>query len=156
MGLLLALWLPVSVQAQIPSADPQSVPLNAKGEQRYEDLIHQLRCLVCQNQSIADSNAPLAADLRLQVRQRIANGASDDAIEDYLTNRYGEFVLYRPRFRAGTLILWLGPFALALAGVIAVWLYTRRSRSRAATSGVAGVATDSTDALQRLLEDEKP
>jgi cytochrome c-type biogenesis protein CcmH len=96
-------------------------------ESRYHALIAQLRCLVCQNQSIAESNAPLAADLRDQVRAQIAAGRSDAEITSFLTARYGDFVLYDPPFKARTGLLWLGPFAVLLAAAFAVVRFVRRA-----------------------------
>ena len=87
-----------------------------KVEGRLKSLGEELRCLVCQNQTIADSNAPLALDLRNQIRAQIAEGKSDTEIRDYLVQRYGDFVLYRPPLKAATLLLWLGPFVLVAAG----------------------------------------
>jgi cytochrome c-type biogenesis protein CcmH len=98
-------------------------------ETRYRTLIAELRCMVCQNQSIAESNAPLADDLRQQVRAQIAAGKSDDEIIDFLTGRYGDFVRYRPAFKAQTLLLWLGPFALLAGAALAATLFIRRSRA---------------------------
>lgn len=89
-------------------------------------LSHKLRCLVCQNQSIAESDAPLAQDLRGQVREQLAAGRSDDQILDYLVARYGDFVLYEPPLRASTLLLWAGPLALLVAGL--GWLGWRLRR----------------------------
>jgi cytochrome c-type biogenesis protein CcmH len=89
----------------------------------------ELRCLVCQNQTIADSNAPLAVDLRQQVREMIRRGDSDRQIVDYMTARYGDFVLYRPPFKGSTALLWFGPAAL-LAGGLAVLVVVLRRRNR--------------------------
>jgi cytochrome c-type biogenesis protein CcmH len=83
---------------------------------RYETLNRELRCLVCRSETIADSNADLAADLRRQVREMIAAGRTDQEIRDYMTQRYGEFVLYRPRLTATTLLLWTAPALLLLIG----------------------------------------
>ena len=105
------------------SAAPES------DDERFHSLISELRCLVCQNQSIAESNAPLAADLREQVRVQIAQGRSDQQIAAFLTDRYGDFVLYRPPFRLRTLVLWLGPFVALLLAALAAALYIRRIRS---------------------------
>jgi cytochrome c-type biogenesis protein CcmH len=85
-------------------------------EARARRISQELRCLVCQNQSIAESNAELAVDLRRQIREQIAAGRSDDEIVDFMVTRYGDFVLYRPPFKAATLLLWLGPALLVLAG----------------------------------------
>ena len=79
---------------------------------RYQTWVHELRCLVCQNQTIAESNAPLAADLREQVRSQIESGRSDEEIRRYLTDRYGDFVLYNPPLKPQTWLLWFAPFAL--------------------------------------------
>jgi len=117
-------------------------------EARYRALIGELRCLVCQNQSIADSNAPLAADLREQVRLQIAAGRSDEEIIDYLTARYGDFVRYRPAFTSRTLMLWLGPFALLLLGGSAAAFFIWRSRR------VPAAAVADPQQLSRLLDDE--
>lgn len=93
---------------------------------RYVQLANELRCLVCQNQSIADSTADLAGDLRDQVRQMLLDGASDDEILDYMVARYGDFVRYRPAFNARTYALWLGPLVLLLGGALIVGLVVRR------------------------------
>ncbi len=118
-------------------------------EARYRALIAELRCMVCQNQSIAESNAPLADDLRRQVRAQIAAGRSDAEIIEFLTARYGDFVRYRPAFKARTWLLWLGPLALlVLAGTVAA-LFIRRSQSAAPPP-----AADP-QALRRLLDEER-
>ena len=96
---------------------------------RYERLTNELRCLVCQNQSIADSTADLAADLRVQVREMLLSGASDREILDYMVARYGDFVRYRPGFNPRTWMLWFGPFiAMALGLGIAAIVIVRRTR----------------------------
>ena len=87
---------------------------------RYEQLISEVRCLQCQNQSIKDSNVSLAADLRREIARMIEEGKSDDEIADFLVVRYGEFALYRPRTTGKTLVLWLAPFLLVLFGVFAL------------------------------------
>lgn len=88
---------------------------------RMHALTAELRCLVCQNESLADSNAPLALDLKREIAQRVAAGDSDAQIIDFLVERYGDFVTYRPPLRAGTLLLWLGPPALLLGGGLLLW-----------------------------------
>ena len=97
-----------------------------KLERRVTDLAHELRCLVCQNQTLADSNAPLAVDLRGQIREQLKAGKSEREVMDFMVQRYGDFVLYRPPFKASTLALWLGPFALLALGA---WLLLRRVRT---------------------------
>ena len=98
--------------------------------QRYHDLIEELRCLVCQNQSIADSDADLAADLRRIVYEMLERGESDEAITAYMTERYGSFVLYRPPLTPSTLALWAGPALFAILGgaILVVTLKRRRAR----------------------------
>jgi cytochrome c-type biogenesis protein CcmH len=96
---------------------------------RLKKLEEELRCLVCQNQSLADSNAPLAEDLRREVHALAAQGKNDDEIKQFLVQRYGDFVLYRPPVKATTWLLWAGPFLLLLGGG-AVWLVVLRRRGR--------------------------
>lgn len=102
-------------------------------ERRLKDLAEELRCLVCQNQTIADSNAPLALDLRNQIRTQIAQGRSDDQIRAYMVERYGDFVLYKPPFKANTALLWLAPALLLLAGGAVFWIVVRRRKTQANT-----------------------
>ena len=101
-----------------------------ENEQRVRQLEEKLRCLVCQNQSLADSNAELAGDLRREVREQVKAGRSDEQIVGYLVQRYGDFVLYEPPFKATTALLWLGPFVL-LAAAALVLVATLRRRRRA-------------------------
>jgi cytochrome c-type biogenesis protein CcmH len=94
-----------------------------------KNLAHELRCLVCQNQTIADSNAPLALDLRNQIREQLAAGKSDEDVMEFMVARYGDFVLYRPPFKPATLALWLGPFLLLAAGALVFWRRVARRRA---------------------------
>ena len=114
-------------------------------ETRIRSLEEKLRCLVCQNQTLADSNAELAQDLRLKVREQVAAGRSDDEILDYLVQRYGDFVLYEPPFRARTALLWIGPFALLAAAAAALIAILRRRRA-------APEAPTLTPEVKRLVE----
>ena len=98
-------------------------------EQRFHDLTTELRCVMCQNQSLADSDAPIAHDLRREVFNLMREGRSDAEIKDFLVQRYGEFVLYRPGFSGGTLLLWLGPALVLLAGAAVVVVVVRRRAS---------------------------
>ena len=95
-------------------------------ETQVQRLSEELRCLVCQNQTLADSHAELAQDLKQEIREMAAKGMSDQAIIDYLVARYGDFVRYRPPLKASTLLLWLGPFALMLIGAIGLVVMLRR------------------------------
>ena len=108
--------------------------LDAAQEERFARIAAELRCLVCQNQSIADSHADLAVDLRLQIREQIAAGRSDDEIKTYMSDRYGDFVLYRPPLKGATLLLWFGPALLLIAGT-SVLLMHLRARRRVAEDG---------------------
>jgi cytochrome c-type biogenesis protein CcmH len=100
-------------------------------EARMQAITLELRCLVCQNQTIADSNAELAVDLRNQVREMLRQGKSDREIVDYMTARYGDFVLYRPPVKSTTVLLWFGPVTFMVGGIVILWLVLRR-RSRLA------------------------
>ncbi len=107
-------------------------------EQRFHDLTVQLRCVMCQNQSLADSDAPIAHDLRHEVFQLMRAGRSDAEIKTFLVDRYGEFVLYKPRFGGNTLLLWLGPALVLLGGaaVLATVVRRRASANRVAADPV--------------------
>ncbi|MFN3249841.1 cytochrome c-type biogenesis protein [Roseibium album] len=134
---------------------PEEVLDDPALEARARALSAELRCMVCQNQSIDDSDAPLAKDLRVLVRERLVAGDSDGQVIDYLVSRYGEFVLLKPRFAWHTLVLWAaGPVAL-LAGLIAIVLALRsRSRrgSQVATAGSANLSQEEEERLKALLE----
>jgi cytochrome c-type biogenesis protein CcmH len=130
MALMLLLWMPTiacAIDASELLPDPQQ-------EARARRLGQELRCLVCQNESIDASDADLARDLRRIVRERIVAGDSDQQIRDFLVARYGDFVLLKPPFEAATLLLWLGPFCLlALGGVLAFVVIRHRRGGEAAT-----------------------
>ena len=117
--LVLAAFAAHAVEALPVAANPQI-------EARMMVIASELRCLVCQNQTIADSHAELAVDLRQQIREMIASGKSEQQIYDYMTDRYGDFVLYRPPFKASTLVLWIGPAVLLVVAVGALVLVLRR------------------------------
>ena len=116
------------------AAQPDEIMAEPAKETRARDLSRELRCMVCQNQSIDDSEAPLARDLRLLVRERIAAGDSDSQVIDFLVARYGEFVLLKPRFNPHTLLLWLLPPLALTGGGLALWRFARR-RARSAPQG---------------------
>ena len=116
------LALALAAGAALAQADPAL-------EKRVTGLAHELRCLVCQNQTLAESNAPLAVDLRNQIREQLQQGASEQDVLDFMVARYGDFVLYRPPFKATTLALWAGPFLLLALGIAV--LVRRLTRRRA-------------------------
>ncbi|MDR3492211.1 MAG: cytochrome c-type biogenesis protein CcmH [Gammaproteobacteria bacterium] len=99
-------------------------------EQRFLELTKQLRCLVCQNQNLAESNAALATDLRTQIYNQIQQGKSDKSIVDYLVTRYGNFILYNPPINSGTVALWFGPFLILLLGLAYLIYYITRSNKK--------------------------
>jgi cytochrome c-type biogenesis protein CcmH len=128
------------------AVQPDEIMSDPVKESRARDLSRELRCMVCQNQSIDDSDAPLARDLRLLVRERIATGDSDGQVIDFLVARYGEFVLLKPRLTPHTLLLWLLPPLALVGGGLALWLYSRRRAN-------AGNPTD--PSLLHLTEQEE-
>ncbi len=135
------------------AVQPDEIMADPAKEARARALSRELRCMVCQNQSIDDSEAPLARDLRILVRERIAAGDSDSQVIDFLVARYGEFVLLKPRFERQTLLLWLlTPFVLACGG-LALWLQVRR-RSQKAAEPTASLTPEEEARLAALMSTE--
>lgn len=126
------------------------LPQSDDAEQRLRVMAQELRCLVCQNQSLADSNAPLAEDLRREIRQLIKQGQSDQQIRDFMVSRYGDFVLYQPPLKTSTSLLWFGPFVLFAFGLLIVGVVVRK-RSRQ----LPELSADEEKRLRRILEEEK-
>ena len=118
-------------------------------EARYAALLEEYRCLKCQNQNLADSNAGLAVDLRREIYERVVAGEPKAAIDDYLVARYGDFVLYRPRLTAATALLWIGPFALLAIALLSAALVVRRSGTR---TGSPAATESSLSEARRLLD----
>ena len=118
-------------------------------EQAYLSIISELRCLVCQNQTIADSNADLAKDLRQQVYEMLEKGQSKQQIIDFMTDRYGDFVLYNPALKLKTALLWLGPIAFLLIGLITVVIIARKRKQ---ASQIVSLSPEQQTQLQHLLE----
>jgi len=116
----------------VAAGEAPEVGDNPAVERHMLQLAAELRCLQCQNQTLADSNAPLAVDLRQQIREMLARGQSDQQVKEYLVARYGDFVLYRPPFKTATVALWVGPGVILVAGVAAMLLAIRRRRERLA------------------------
>lgn len=116
-------------------------------EARVNALTAELRCLVCQNQSLADSHAPLAIDLKNQVREQLRSGRSEREVIDYMTQRYGDFVLYRPPFKATTLLLWAGPALLLLIGGGLYWRTLRQGQAAPPAAPMSAEEADRADAL---------
>ncbi len=118
-------------------------------EQDYKQLIDELRCLVCQNQNLAGSDAELAQDLRRQTHEMLMQGNNPDQVVEYMVERYGDFVLYRPQFKTSTMLLWLGPFLLV---IVVVWLLIRSLRSK---QEVAQPDASSMQRAKDLLADKR-
>jgi len=154
LALVLALLTATPAFAVLPGerlADPAL-------EERARALSQNLRCMVCQNQSIDDSDAPLARDLRLLVRERIASGDTDAQVIDFLVARYGEFVLLKPRFNSRTLLLWLLPPLALAGGGLALWAnMRRRSGSNAREDeSLLKLTADEEARIEALMSDERP
>ncbi len=132
---LAAAALLAGAAATAAAVEPDEILSDPALEARARAITAGLRCVVCQNQSIDDSDAAIARDMRLLVRDRLAAGDSDDETVAYIVARYGEFVLLRPPFRASTLALWLGPPAMALAAAAAAFAFFRRRRGGNAGEG---------------------
>ncbi|HET6725940.1 MAG TPA: cytochrome c-type biogenesis protein [Gammaproteobacteria bacterium] len=130
LTLMLALLL---VAANAVAIDTNHLPTPAL-QSRYEALTHQFRCLVCQDEDIATSNADLAVNLRNRVRDMLLAGKTDKQIVDYMVDRYGQFVLYKPPLQPNTLLLWLGPFALLLIALGSLFWIVRKRSAMAADS----------------------
>ena len=149
----LCLALALSVLAALPAhaVQPDEVLADPALEARARTISEGLRCLVCQNQSIDDSDAPLAKDLRLLVRERLKAGDTDQQIVDFIVARYGEFVLLKPRFEAHTLLLWFATPAVFLAALLLIALAYRRRKASAET--LAPLSVNEKRKLKRLLDE---
>ena len=154
--LLAALWLGLSISPPALAVQPDEIMTDPAKESRARELSRELRCMVCQNQSIDDSEAPLARDLRLLVRERIAAGDSDAQVMDFLVARYGEFVLLKPRVNSHTLLLWLLPPLALAGGGLALWAYNRRRATTAAEADASSsLSADEEARIDALLVREK-
>jgi cytochrome c-type biogenesis protein CcmH len=153
VAMLLAMTIFTSLAHAV---QPDEIMANPVQEARARHLSRELRCMVCQNQSIDDSDAPLARDLRLLVREQIAAGKTDEQVMDFLVSRYGEFVLLKPRVEKSTLLLWLIPPFVLVAGGIALWLNNRRRNRRGLETDPAALrlTPDEEARLERLISGE--
>jgi cytochrome c-type biogenesis protein CcmH len=148
---LLALWLAVFAALPARAVQPDEVLADPALEARARTISEGLRCLVCQNQSIDDSDAPLAKDLRLLVRERLKAGDSDQDIKDFVVARYGEFVLLKPRLSAHTFVLWFATPLVFAAALLLVWLAYRRRM--ALPQGLTPLSASEKRKLKRLLDE---
>jgi cytochrome c-type biogenesis protein CcmH len=153
-SLIAAIWI-VSLSAAF-AVQPDEIMADPVKESRARDLSRELRCMVCQNQSIDDSEAPLARDLRLLVRERIASGDSDAQVLDFLVARYGEFVLLKPRLNPHTWLLWLLPPLALAGGGLALWIHNRRRSKSGALDdqSLFKLTADEEARLERLIAAE--
>jgi cytochrome c-type biogenesis protein CcmH len=146
----IVLTLTLVASPRLEAVQPDEILADSALEGRARALSKELRCMVCQNQSIDDSDAPLARDLRVLVRERLHAGDSDGQVIDFLVARYGEFVLLKPRFSLHTALLWLGPAAVMLIGALGLLVLARRYR---AVSGPAAAGATLTPAEQARLSE---
>jgi cytochrome c-type biogenesis protein CcmH len=149
LALILTILLSFTVTVPLPAVEPEEMLADPVLEARARALSKNIRCLVCQNQSIDDSNASLAKDLRVIVRERLMAGDSDDAILDYLVERYGEFVLLKPRVTAATYALWYGPWVVLAFGALGAALFLVRRRDAPAAKPLDAAETARLDELLR-------
>ncbi len=151
LTLVFALFV-TSTALATDSATEAALANDPVGEKRLQVLSEELRCLVCQNQNIADSNAELAQDLRREIRGMIKDGKSDKEIIDFMVVRYGDFVLYRPPVKGITLLLWGGPIALMILGLVALVRYQRRRAERVAAADQP-LSADEASRAEALLKE---
>lgn len=161
MDLLRRLLVVVALLAspQALAVQPDEILADPAQEARARELSRQLRCMVCQNQSIDDSDAPLARDLRILVRERLQVGDSNQQVLDFLVQRYGEFVLLNPRLRPQTALLWLAPPLLLIGGGLVLFLLARRRASGASTNDAVtpqggALTADEERRLARLMKSQ--
>lgn len=145
---LLSLFVALSANAVIESYDFQ----DEATRKRYHNFIEELRCPKCQNQNIAGSNSPIANDLRRELHRLLEEGRSDDEIVDYMVNRYGDFILYRPRFNAETSVLWLAPVFFLLLGLMVAAIVYRLQRASSARTVSSELDAQEQARLQSLLK----
>ncbi len=151
---LLVLWICLAAAPAL-AVDPREVLKDPALEARARALSQELRCLVCQNQSIDDSDAELARDLRKLVRERIVAGDDDRRVIDYVVSRYGDFVLLRPRLTPATYLLWFGPLVFVLLGLVAIVVFYRRNRAGPGPTPAAPLSAEERRRLESLLKDER-
>lgn len=151
-----ALAVLVAAGSAALAVQPDEIMKDPAKEARARNLSREIRCMVCQNQSIDDSDAPLARDLRILVRERLAKGDSDGEVLDFLVARYGEFVLLKPPFELHTLLLWLFPPLVLAGGGIALWLRGRRRALSPREQALAPLTPDEEARLAKLIGEDVP
>ena len=153
-SLFLMALLAVSVASPLCAREAAPTAFDPVAHKRVVEVSEQLRCLVCQNQSIAESNAELAVDLRNQVIEQVKAGKTNQEIVDYMVERYGDFVLYRPPFKPSTVILWVGPVVLFLGGLLAFWINLRR-RKQTVTESTKPLSEEEKALAEKMLGKDK-
>ena len=153
---LMAMAFALFSQQSVRAVEPSEMLDDPKLKARARALSKNLRCLVCQNESIDESNADLAKDLRVLLRERLKAGDTDEEAVQYLVDRYGEYVLLKPRFAPHTLVLWIGPFLVLLIGAYALWRARRKVATAPAAKKVeADLSEEERKRLEELLKSEK-
>ena len=127
--LIITLFFNVFFSAKLLGVEPEEILSNPKNELRAREISKNVRCMICQNQSIDESNAPLAKDLRLLIREKIKEGKNDKEIYNFLTDRYGDFILLNPPFKLTTLALWFFPFIFFIFGIYLIFLHNKKSKN---------------------------
>ena len=149
---IISLLMLISVQA-VAAIDTYDFQ-DEDTRKRFQQLTEELRCPKCQNQNLADSNSPIAKDLRHEVYRMLDKGESDSEIADFMVARYGEFVLYKPRKDASTYVLWYGPFGLLLLGLIVVFAITRRKNTASKETPESNLNNEQRKKLNSLLDQD--
>ena len=148
----------VTMMSPAYAVNPDEILEDPALEARARVVGKELRCLVCQNQSIDDSDADLARDLRVLVRERITQGDSNEEVIDYVVSRYGDFVLLNPPFKLKTYALWFGPWVILVFGVVVIWLFYRRRHTAFSEGNATANSLNEKEAtrLKKVMEEDKP
>ena len=148
----------VTMMSPANAVNPDEILEDPALEARARVVGKELRCLVCQNQSIDDSDADLARDLRILVRERITQGDSNEEVIDYVVSRYGDFVLLNPPFKLKTYALWFGPWVILVSGVGVIWLFYRRRHTAFSEGNATANSLNEKEAtrLKKVMEEDKP
>ena len=148
----------VTMMSPAYAVNPDEILEDPALEARARVMGKELRCLVCQNQSIDDSDADLARDLRVLVRERITQGDSNEEVIDYVVSRYGDFVLLNPPFKLKTYALWFGPWVILVFGVVVIWVFYRRRHTAFSEGNATANSLNEKEAtrLKKLMEEDKP
>jgi cytochrome c-type biogenesis protein CcmH len=152
---LMILALMASLADPARATEPDEILADPAREARARAITRELRCVVCQNQSVDDSEAPLAKDIRTIVRERIVAGDTDAEVRDFVVNRYGQYVLLRPPFGIDTALIWVGPFLLFGLALLVATIYLRRART-ADNNASGALSEDEERRIEALLKDDNP